>query len=401
MRILMISWEFPPYMVGGIGKHVAELVPALAEAGAHQPHFELELLTLRSAGGPVREEIGPGVVVHRADIHPVDPNDLFNSVMDINRTLEQKATELSGDEPYDLIHIHDWLVAGTGIALKHRWKRPLVATIHATERGRHRSYLPNEQSRQINQLEWASCFEAWRVIVCSGFMAGELYGYFATPQDKVSVIPNGVDVEPLQNCPPEQIEALRRKHAPNGERLLFFVGRSTPEKGLQVLLEAMPLILETYPDTRLLVAGKNSERMQGRVEELGIRSAVDILGFISDEERNCLYNSVDAAVFPSLYEPFGIVALEAMAAGCSVIVSDVGGLGEVIQHLNNGITVLANNPQSIAWGVERLFDNPQQMRFMRERAQEHVERLYTWDKIALHTIELYRAVVNERAGVNW
>ncbi len=401
MRVLMISWEYPPYVVGGMGKHVAELVPTLAELAEAEPGFRLDLLTTRLADGPAVEELNGRAWIHRVDVPPMDPQDMFNSVMEANHVLERKALELAEAAPFHLVHVHDWLVARAGIHLKHRWKVPLVATVHATERGRHQSHLPTELSRQINQLEWELCYEAWRIIVCSGYMAGELQGYFSVPSDKMSIIPNAVNPAPLQACPPEEIGRLRRRYAPQGQRLLFFVGRITPEKGLPVLLRAMPLILAKDPHVRLLVAGKNSEQMQGLVDELGIGHAVELLGFISDEQRNCLYNAVDAAIFPSIYEPFGIVALEAMAAGCNVIASSVGGLSEVVRHMNTGITVLANSPESIAWAVEQLFQDPERARRLREEALNHVHNCYAWPLIARATLELYRTVLEERSRVVW
>ncbi|MCL4833181.1 MAG: glycosyltransferase family 4 protein [Caldilineaceae bacterium] len=401
MRVLMITWEFPPNMVGGIGKHVAELVPALSQNLLDNPAFHLDVLTNRSAGGARLEQATPNVTIHRVDTPPLAPNDLFNSVVDGNRRLETYALRLAASAPYDLIHVHDWLVASAGIALKHFWKVPLVVTIHATERGRHQSHVPNQTSVLINQTEWEVCFEAWRVIVCSGFMAGELGGYFGVPLDKTSVIANGIDPAPLRGCAPDVVARLRLRYAPNGERLLFFVGRITPEKGLSLLLRAMPHILRHFPDVRLLVAGKNSEQMQSLVDELGISQAVELLGFVTDEARNCLYNTVDAAVFPSLYEPFGIVALEAMAAGCNVIVSDVGGLSEVVHHMHNGLTVIANNPQSIAWGVDVLFEDEERAAQWRATARENAETLYRWSDIAARTYELYKSVVEERRQVEW
>lgn len=401
MRVLMVTWEYPPHVVGGMGKHVAELVPALAELAGSTQDFYLDVLTTRPAGGPRVEKLNDFTTIYRVETSPMDPQDIFNSVVSENQPLERMARKLAKQHPYQLIHIHDWLVGTVGVVLKHAWKVPLVVTMHATERGRHQGHLPGEVNRQINQLEWKICYEAWRIIVCSGFMAGELGAYFSVPLDKISVIPNGVDPDPFERCTNAEIERLRRRYAPNGERLLFFVGRITPEKGLPVLLRAMPLILEFAPNTRLLVAGKNSEQMQPEVDRLGISSAVKLLGFISDEKRNALYRTVDAAIFPSIYEPFGIVALEAMAADCNVIVSDVGGLSEVVSHTHSGLTVLVNNPRSIAWAVERLFANPARAAQWRSEAVHQVRTFYGWPLIAEHTVDLYKAVVDERRHVDW
>ncbi|MBX2999173.1 MAG: glycosyltransferase family 4 protein [Caldilineaceae bacterium] len=401
MRILIVSWEYPPFVVGGMGKHVAELLPALTRLSTQENNIQIDVLTTRSAGGATVEKVTDQVTIYRTDIPPIDPTDLFNSVVDGNHALEERARRLREVHEYDLIHVHDWLTATVGIALKHAWKAPLIVTIHATERGRHQSYLPNVMSQQINQLEWEVCFEAWHIIVCSGYMSGELRGYFNIPVDKISVIANGIDAHPLQTCPEDEVKRLRKFYAPNNEKLLFFVGRITPEKGLQVLLRAMPLILTALPDVRLLVAGRNSEQMKPLLEELRVAPQVELLGFISDERRNCLYAAVDAAIFPSLYEPFGMVALEAMAAGCNVIVSDVGGLSEVVHHRQNGLTVMANNPQSIAWAVEQLFEDRAQAQTWREEAQRQVSAFYNWDRIANHTMELYQTVYQDRLNTDW
>ena len=402
MRLLFISWEYPPNVVGGIGRHVSELVRAfIALSRENSPPFHIDLLTPHTGNAPLFEELTESVTIHRVETPSVNPLDLFNSVVDNNRYLVSMARELHNNNPYALIHVHDWLTASAGIELKHAWKIPLVTTIHATERGRHQSHLPSETSHSINQLEWQVCFESWRLIVCSSYMAGELRSFFDVPLDKVTLIPNGVDVTPFQSCSEERIRELKGRFAPLGEKLLFYVGRITPEKGVQVLLQALPSIREKHPDVRLLVAGRNSEQLLPLVDESGIGDAVDLLGFIDSEMRDCLYRSVDAAVFPSLYEPFGIVALEAMAAGCNVIASQVGGLAEVVDHRRTGLTVRVNDTQSIAWAVDQLFTDPVQAQAMRTRALEEVTRSYNWLTIGASTLNMYRSVVAQRQGVNW
>ena len=194
---------------------------------------------------------------------------------------------------------------------------------------------------------------------------------------------------------------LSSRYAPDGEKLLFFIGRITPEKGVQVLLRALPILRQAYPNVRLLVAGNNSEQLQPLVDELRIGALVELLGFIDNETRNCLYRSADAAIFPSLYEPFGIVALEAMAAGCNVIVSDVGGLSEVVDHQRTGQTVLVDDPQSIVWAVEQLFSDPVLAQKMREEALREALDIYNWRTIASSTLETYRWVVAHWQDVNW
>lgn len=399
MRILMVSWEYPPFVVGGMGKHVTGLVEALNSFMLDGEPLQIDVLTTRTNGGQPVEQLTPSVTVHRVAAPPLNYSDLYNSAMIGNAILTAYAVGLPYH--YDLIHIHDWLVGETGIALKHHWKTPLLATIHATERGRHQGYITNETSAQINNMDWRICYEAWRVIVCSEYMRGEVHYFFGTPYDKVDIIANGLNNSEAASCWPADLERLRRYYSPNGEKLLLFVGRAVYEKGLQVLIRAMPSILATHPDVRLLAAGKNGDQLLPLAQELGIDNAVRFLGYISDAERSCFYQIADAAIFPSLYEPFGIVALEAMVQNCNVIASNVGGLGEVVEHMKNGLTVYPNNPQSIAWAVNELFADPVAARQRRQYALTVTLPQYEWDKIAAQTVEVYQNIVHARAQVIW
>lgn len=401
MRVLSISWEFPPHMVGGIGKHVADLLPVLGGLSVGGEPVQLDLLTPHYGSGESVEKLTDHVTIYRVEMPTVDALDHYNSVIANNAYFVDYAHAHLEEQQYDLLHIHEWLTGSAGIALKHDWKLPLLATIHGTERGRHQGYLTSHTSQQINQLEWQICYEAWRVIVCSQFMCEELQRYFETPLDKIDIIPNGVNPVWGERCTEMQLNNLRWRYAPNGERLLFFVGRMVYEKGVQVLIRAMPRILAKYPDTKLLIAGKNGQKMWPLAYELNVEHSVEFLGFISDRERDCIYRIVDAAIFPSLYEPFGIVALEAMACHCNVIVSHVGGLREVVEHLRNGLTVYPNDPLSVAWAVDQLFSNPAAAQRWRVYAQENTLNKFRWTEIAEQTAQLYQRLVEERVQAVW
>lgn len=401
MRVLMFSWEFPPHVVGGLGKHVAELVPALGGQMTADGPLYLDLVTPRCNGGAWIEDVSEYVTVHRVDVPPIDPQDNYNSIVSNNIPLADHAMHLASRTPYDVVHVHDWLVTKAGITLKERWKVPMVTTMHATERGRHRGHTPDEASYRIDRTEWLSCFEAWRVIACSQFMNHELHEYFELPYSKVAIIPNGVHADRPRLCTPEAAEEFRKRHAPNEERLLVFVGRIVYEKGLQILLRAMPRIVADYPHTKLLVAGKNGAVYYPLAYELGVENSVVFLDYVSDHDRDCLYSVADAAIFPSLYEPFGIVALEAMSAGCNVIASSVGGLAEIVHHLQNGLTVYPNDPMSIVWAVDQLFNDPEAAARRRETALSEAHTIYSWKRIAEQTAELYDQVINDRRGTEW
>ena len=151
----------------------------------------------------------------------------------------------------------------------------------------------------------------------------------------------------------------------------------------------------------MLVAGKNGSSLWPLAYELNVDTAITFLDYVSNHERDCLYRIADAAIFPSLYEPFGIVALEAMAANCNVIASSVGGLGEVVRHLHNGLTVLPDNPMSIVWAVNQLFSDPIAAARRRAAAIGEIRSVYNWDRVAQQTAALYELVVNERRNTDW
>jgi glycogen synthase len=403
MRILILSWEYPPFVIGGLGKHVAGLIPALGDMSAHGNPVTIDLITNACAGGPSIEKISETVTIHRHELPPAPPNRPYDYsyVVTNNDVIAAYARQLLDRHAYQLIHIHDWPVGTAGILLKEEYKLPLLATVHATERGRHQGYLDDGASFQIEALEKQVCHDAWKVIVCSQYMAGELNRYFGTPPNKIAVVANGIERHTLTDCSAATRAELRARYAPNGERLLFFVGRLVYEKGIPLLLDTIPAILKEFPATRLLVAGRNPDELEVQAHNLGIDDAVTFLGYVSDAQRDCLYQTVDAAIFPSLYEPFGIVALEAMAMDCNVIASSVGGLGEVVHHLENGLTIYPNDPNSIVWAVRRLFSDQEGAAERRALALDQVNNQYNWRKIAAETADVYTGIVAERLVTNW
>jgi glycosyltransferase involved in cell wall biosynthesis len=398
MRVLMLSWEYPPHIVGGMGKHVTELAPALASEGV-----ELYLVTPQLRGGPAEETLDEGVHVLRVPVPPMEDYEFVSFVMQANREMELAAHALQEQMGgFDLIHAHDWLTSSAGANLKQTWRIPLVATIHATERGRGRGQLNNSHSERINHLEWWLTYEAWRVIICSQFMALEMCDYFHTPADKIDVVPNGVHLSPSPFANQREQLAFRRRFACDDQALVYYVGRVVYEKGPGVLLEAWPQLRAAH-NARLVIAGAGGylDTLKSRAWELDLVEQVIITGFISDSDRDRLYHVADLAVFPSLYESFGIVALEAMAAGCPVVVSDTGGLAEVVQSHHNGIAVQPDSPASLAWGILHTLQHPRWARARAENALREVRERYDWHAIARETIAIYRRVQGEWHASSW
>lgn len=398
MRVLMLSWEYPPHVVGGLGKHVAEIAPPLAKQG-----IELHLITPRWAGGERVEQVD-GVTLYRVEPPIVTSGDFFTTAWQTNLGVQEKANELFQKfGSFDLIHVHDWLMAFAGCALKRTFKVPLLSTIHATERGRNRGGLHNEMQYAINNVEWWLTYESWRVICCSHYMAQEVRDYFNTPADKIDVIPNGISTTQFDQLDALDLSGFRAAFASPDEKIVFYVGRLVYEKGLHILVAAAPRVLSEYPHAKFVIAGTGAmmDSLQQQAANLGVNHKFLFTGFISDDDRNKLFKIADCAVFPSLYEPFGIVALEAMAARTPVVVTETGGLREVVQHGETGITVYPDNTESLSWGILHTLQHPEWAAARVSNAYEVVRKEYNWDRIAKQTVQTYEVIVRERAEVDW
>jgi len=398
MRILMFSWEYPPHVVGGLGKHVAELLQPLGDLS----ELELHLVTPRWSGGESLERVGQAMV-HRVE-PPITEGDFYTGAWQTNLRLEEYARHLWQEaRPFDLIHVHDWLVAFVGAACKRSFQVPLLSTIHATERGRGRGYLGSDQARAIHHMEWWLTYESWRVIACSEYMREEIAGYFQCPRDKIDVVPNGVETAHFDWLEGQDLTHFRNMYALPFEQIVFSVGRVVLEKGLHVLVRAMPLILAQQPQAKLVIAGKGPEleSLRSLAWSLGVGEKTLFTGFIADDDRDRLFKIADCAVFPSLYEPFGIVALEAMAARCPVVVSEVGGLKDVVQHASTGTTVYPDDPASLAWGIVHTLRHPDWAAARVENAYRMVRDEYNWQRIARRTADIYRQIIAEQALADW
>lgn len=398
MYVLQLSWEYPPHIIGGLGRHVAELAPALAASGT-----QVAVITPLLRDGELDEVPCPGLRVLRVPPPQMVGYDFPAFVAETGHALERAALGLIGEgRRPDIIHAHDWLAAEAGIRLKHHWRVPLVATVHATERGRGRGSLGGPGAHTINEIEWRLSYEAWRVIVCSQFMAGELGESFSTPADKVDVVANGVRITPDPFGSSAEREAFRTRFVDPGEALVFSVGRVVFEKGLHVLVEAWHALGERAA-ARLVIAGTGEylDALKARAAALGLDGRVIFTGFIDDADRDRLYHAADLAVFPSLYEPFGIVALEACAARCPVIVSAAGGLAEVIDPGVTGMVVPPGDERALADAVLACLRDPVAARARADSALRMVRARYTWERVAAETQAVYRRVTQEWHTSSW
>ena len=395
----MLSWEYPPQSVGGLARHVKDLSLALGELVN-----EVHILTRGAEEASFYEE-NQGIHIHRVYSLPLQTPDFMHWVSQLNFALIEKGIEILQNNEFDIIHGHDWLVAYAARVLKHSYKLPLVATIHATEAGRNHG-LHSPLQNFIHSIEWFLGYESWKVIVCSKHMEGEVKGLFGLPQDKIVRIPNGVYVKQFaeldkfnHNWSIDSLASVVR----DNEKVLFFVGRLVREKGVHILIDSLPLLLQEFPEIKLIVAGTGpmEGQLKHQVKRMGLEHKVHFTGYIDDTLLKQLFKRADIAVFPSLYEPFGIVALEAMASATPVIVSDTGGLSEIVSHGKNGLKFIPGNPNSLADQVKAILRDEKFAQSLAATASENVISEYDWSSIAKKTHTVYESIKEEYEKSDW
>lgn len=391
MRILHVTWEYPPLVYGGLGRHVYELASAQAEAG-----HDVAVVTQQVEGAPA-EALMWGVRVLRVASAPqleFIPENLLAWVSALDHELATGARVALGDAQPDVVHCHDWMTTKAGTELTENPVIPLVATIHATEVGRHQGHLPGDISRSVDAIERQLCHQANAVITCSAAMKEEVVRQFSVAADKVTVIPNGIDLEEWSSPLSDQLDA-RARWAPDSP-LIVFVGRLEVEKGILELAEAMAQVRQALPTAHLVIAGRGSqgELLRNACESHGITGAVTVAGWLPEQELRALIACADVAAIPSIYEPFGLVALEAMSLGTPVVASRVGGLADVVRSGETGWSVPAKDPTALAKALVAAITD-RSAKVIVDRAYEALKRDHDWSQIAEATVACYR-----RAGAD-
>ena len=387
MKILMLTWEYPPRIVGGIARVVNDLSKRLIKDGN-----EVTVITYKEGNVPYYEN-DKGVKVYRVDNYMINANNFIDWTMQLNFNMIAKATEIINKEgKFDVIHAHDWLVAYAAKTLKESFGIPLVSTIHATEAGRN-SGIHTQEQKYINDTEWMLTYESSEVIVNSKFMKNDLQRLFGLPYEKINVVSNGINTTAYNGL--EKDYDFRRKYAMDNEKIILFMGRLVYEKGVQNLISAMPKILEGYHDSKLVIAGKGGmlDELKAQVEAMGLGEKVYFTGYLNAKQVSKMYKCADVAVFPSTYEPFGLVALEAMLAGVPTVVSDVGGLNEIVEHGVDGMKSYAGNPNSLADSILQLLLNPELCDKITKKAKQKVKNEFNWGKIAQDTYFTYEKAI--------
>jgi glycogen synthase len=386
MRVLLISWEYPPVIEGGLARHVRKLSEHLVQEGV-----DVHVLTRGGGHLPAQEE-RHGVVVHRVrePEFPKDVKAFVRWVDAMNADMRQLGAELCERFEFDLVHSHDWLVAGAAEMVARRYDRPWLTTVHATEFGRHQGWVQNHPQSHIHAVERAMVRRADRVITCSEYMRSHVGAVFGVSPARVTVIPNGIDPRDLEPVVPD-LPALRARFAAASERLVLLVGRLVYEKGFHLALDALAPVIRRLGDVRFVVAGTGTAEaeLKRQARRLRLSRHGTFLGWVGDDMLHSLYRVSDLCIVPSIYEPFGLVALEAMASGCLCVVADTGGLREVVPDDGSVGVRFPSRDSSALESVlsEVLADDAARAQVVAE-AREHILQ-FDWGEVARRTLGVY------------
>jgi glycogen(starch) synthase len=376
MRVLMLTWEFPPRSAGGVAAHVDGLSRAMAASG-----HDVALLTLSHPGAPPDSFAG-GVRVLRArtDLPWLPEDDLVARVASANHHLVQLAIRL-GDWRPEVVHAHDWHVAWASDTLATLYDAKLVATFHGTARGQHGGRVPPGEPGTVHAVESWLAHRAAEVLANSQFMMREIISGFELPAERTHLVPNGID--PTWWSSGE----IPDRRAP----LVFTWGRVQYEKGFQVLARAMSLLRTRVRGIECIIGGRGSylPELQSQIDLEGVSDVIALPGFLPDDELRETVHRAGCVVIPSLYEPFGIVALEALAGGAPLVVARTGGLAELIDGTGAGLLFEPGNADELASCVELILNDDDLADEMRKHGAELLADRYSWQAIAGATTSVY------------
>ena len=391
MRVLMFSWEYPPVVEGGLGRHVGGLAEQLVAQGA-------EVHVISRGPSPTAHEERAGVVIHRV-AQPPFPRDVdafLRWVSGMNHEMSALGEALAVELDVDLVHSHDWLVADAARTTARRLDRPWVVTVHATEHGRHQGWVRKHPQAAIHGAERAMAREADHLITCSRYMRGHVADVFGVDRRRITALRNGIDLTAME--PPADRGGARSGLAEPDELLVLLVGRLVYEKGFHLALDAIaPLVHERGPAgaVRFAVVGTGTaeHELRRQARRLGLDRAGTFLGWVGDERLRELYAAADVCVVPSIYEPFGIVALEAMAAGCPCVVADTGGLREIVGSAERvGLRVPPDDAPALRRALARLLGDRALRARLAADASEYVTA-FDWARVAQATRDVYARVL--------
>ncbi|MFH0835766.1 MAG: glycosyltransferase family 4 protein [Candidatus Micrarchaeota archaeon] len=396
MRVAMVGWEFPPFSVGGLATHCYNLTKHLSKladitffmpftsrkiecdwleiVGVSNSFFENRVKEFSSYWRPGGER-GESEGSSFGGLDEIYGFDFFRAVSEYNHAVFLKAKELHRLKPFDLVHCHDWITIEAGILLKKELRIPLVFTVHSTEIDRSAGLSP---SQWMLDKEKEGLYHADVVIAVSQRVKTELVS-FGCDASKIVVVYNAVEFERFDQ-PYENGFRLKRK-------IVLYHGRLNIQKGPDFFLKAAKIVSKQMPEVLFVVSGAGDmfPQLVHEAIQLGIANKVLFLGRIPDEQLPLVYKLCDLYVLPSVSEPFGITALEAMASGKPVILSTTTGVGEVVKNV---FRVPFWDSELMADRIMLLLKHDSLRTFMGRHLKEQARAL-SWGEVARQTRDAY------------
>lgn len=373
MKILMIGWEFPPYVSGGLGTHTYELtrkMPSDVNVTFLMPdRGELSVPWMKIKRVMVSIGFGPYTTFTGSV--------LTDSIIKSVEKYAEEVCKMAKQTDFDIIHCHDWLTVLGGICAKRETGKPLVFTVHSTEYDR----SIGNPCPWVMDIERYGIHEADGIIAVSKRIKKQIIEKYGADPKKIRVIYNAIDALSFD---------LGGKVKP-GEDMILYLGRLTLHKGVDHLLRAAKIVIEHHPDAKFVIAGKG-DKLKDLLElsiDLGIEDSVFFLGYVLDKDMKKLYTRADVFVMPSVFEPFGITALEAMAAGTPTIISKTSGVSEVAINV---FKVDFWDTEKMASRILEILNYRELSEEMSDQCKEEAKNI-TWDDIAMQTREFYKSLL--------
>ena len=404
--------------MGGLGTYAENVTREFVELGHDVSVFTMNTGDLKT------KEILRGVEVHRpliadaSDVFPLFVTDdlkrwgtnirFFSDVFIYNvLSVTKFLNALIRKEGYvfDIVCVHDWLSSISGLMIKNETSIPVVFHVHSTEWGR----SGGRGSEVVSYFENAMAQKADRIVTVSHVMKDDLTRH-GWPEANISAVWNGVDPEKYdpKNCRVEDVAKIRERYGiPSDWSMILFVGRLNWVKSVFNLLQAMSMVVKDYPKCKLVILGKGEQQkdIPESASRLGLEdNVVCRFDFVSENERILHYAAADVCVFPSVYEPFGIVSLEAMSMSRPVVVGAHGVVGFREQVVSagsdqNGLHVNGGDPSDIAWGIRETLSDPNRAKTWGENGRKRVLEYFTWRKVTEQTIEIYKTLIKKGKGL--
>jgi glycogen(starch) synthase len=413
MRVLLVSEFFLPTPYGGgVGRHVYDLAKYLLEQGD-----EVHILTSKLSSPRIEDPLPESIKVLRK-LKPLSREFFLNKVKGFYGSFDLTAELNRIGNEYDIVHIHSMR---THFLYLHRLSKPVIATLHGTFPICIRQSPLYNLCKSANGARCAICYvnqyptqaliapavainchyhykltrislTSIRKIICvSEYVKQQIRDCFGLPEERMITIPNGVSPEGFKSLGQFDMERFRRDLTNSSDKIILFVGRLIWEKGVHVLIASMPSILKKV-NAKLVIVGDGpyKEFLRESVQRHGLNDKVVFAGSVDDKTLKLIYQVADVSVVPSLYEPFGIVALEAFAAQTPLVVADSGGLSEIVENDKTGVKVIPNDPKSLAQGVTKILLDPMFAHKVQSNAYKELLEKYTWEKVGGKIRRLYQ-----------